>query len=161
MTESWRPVAGLDGQYEVSDLGRVVSLRNGGRLVRKLHVDACGYLRITIKVGGRTINRRVHGLVAEAFIGPRPDGLVVRHIDGDSLNNRPANLRYGTVAENAQDMLRHGRQRNARKTECQRAGHPYDDSNLYIAKNGTRHCRACHAENERNHRARLKIARAN
>jgi len=156
MSEEWRPVVGFEGEYEVSNLGRVVSLRRGGRLVRKLHIDACGYLRITIKANDRTVNRRVHSLVAESFIGPRPTDLVVRHLDGDPLNNHPTNLRYGTVAENAQDMLRHGRQRNARKTACQRAGHPYDSTNLQIAPNGTRHCRACHAEDERGRRARRK-----
>lgn len=159
MNEEWRPVVGLDGQYEVSSRGRVVSLRGGRRLVRKLHMDASGYLRITIKVNGRTLNRRVHSLVAESFIGPRPSEKVVRHIDGNHLNNDVTNLRYGTSQENAQDMLRHGRHRNARKTSCQRGNHPFDEINLHIAPNGTRHCRACHAESERDRRARQRAGR--
>jgi hypothetical protein len=159
MIETWRPVVGFEGQYEVSDHGQVVSLRSGDRLVRKLHIDACGYLRVSFKVGDRTANRRVHSLVAEAFVGPRPDGMVVRHLDGNQLNNRPANLRYGTQAENAQDMLIHGTQRNARKTTCEPVGHPFNEKNTYVSASGIRQCRACRATRERARRAARKTER--
>jgi hypothetical protein len=43
---------------------------------------------------------KVHQLVAEAFLGPRPDGYVVYHIDEDATNNVPDNLKYTTRAEN-------------------------------------------------------------
>ena len=42
----------------------------------------------------------VHHLVAEAFLGPRPDGYVVDHIDGNVKNNRAVNLRYVTTSHN-------------------------------------------------------------
>jgi len=50
----------------------------------------------------------VHQLVADAFHGPRPDGLVVRHLNGVPSDNAPGNLKYGTDAENADDRKRHG-----------------------------------------------------
>jgi transposase len=50
----------------------------------------------------------VHALVALAFIGPRPNGQVVRHLDGDKKNNRPDNLAYGEKWVNAADARRHG-----------------------------------------------------
>jgi hypothetical protein len=42
------------------------------------------------------------------FVGPRPERLECRHLDGDKANNRVENLRYGTRKENAEDMTRHG-----------------------------------------------------
>lgn len=54
--------------------------------------------------------RTIHQLVAEAFIGPRPEGLETCHNDGDPTNNHVGNLRYATHAENAADMVKHGTQ---------------------------------------------------
>lgn len=46
-------------------------------------------------------NMKVHKLVCEAFHGPKPfDGAVVIHIDENALNNRPENLKWGTMKEN-------------------------------------------------------------
>lgn len=42
----------------------------------------------------------IHTLVAETFLGVRPEGQVIDHIDGDKSNNHLSNLRYTTVAEN-------------------------------------------------------------
>jgi hypothetical protein len=56
-------------------------------------------------VGGTLM---VHVLVAEAFIGPRPDGLHVCHNDGVPTNNRADNLRYDTPKGNHADRLKHG-----------------------------------------------------
>lgn len=49
---------------------------------------------------GVSVPRRLHVLVAEAFIGPRPDGLEVHHIDHDRMNPRVDNLEYVTHQEN-------------------------------------------------------------
>lgn len=50
----------------------------------------------------------IHGLVAEAFHGPRPEGMEVRHLDGNRLNNDATNLRWGTRSQNMRDKERHG-----------------------------------------------------
>jgi hypothetical protein len=47
-------------------------------------------------------------MVLEAFVGPRPAGLVARHLDGNVLNCRPTNLCWGTQQENIADQERHG-----------------------------------------------------
>jgi len=52
---------------------------------------------------------RRHTLVAETFIGPRPDGRVVRHKNGIPGDDRPDNLEWGTQRENCADTKRHGR----------------------------------------------------
>jgi hypothetical protein len=68
-----------------------------------------GYPQVNLR-GGRGIHKSitVHRLVATAFLGPRPAGLEVRHLNGDPTDCRLANLAYGTPAENGQDRVRHG-----------------------------------------------------
>jgi hypothetical protein len=50
----------------------------------------------------------VHRLVFAAFHGEIPPGVVIRHVDGDPLNNGLANLTSGTPADNIADSIRHG-----------------------------------------------------
>jgi len=71
--------------------------------ILKGSVDHYGYRNVNLK-GSRP--RRVHRLVAYAFYGIQ-DG-VVRHLDGDKLNNKPENLAWGTQRENILDKKRHG-----------------------------------------------------
>lgn len=153
--ETYRPVVGWEGMYEVSDRGTVRTVPRsvdvGGKYTRRLprrtltrHGDEQGRLKVTFHAGGKTYNRRVAPLVAEAFIGPRPPGQVVRHLNGDPADNRVENLAYGTQSENMLDMVRHGRN-NVAKRECPQ-GHPYTEGNLrIIPKTGGRVCRACQA----------------
>lgn len=60
---------------------------------------------------GRRCNRKGHTLVLEAFVCPRPDGMLCRHLDGNPANNRLSNLCWGTIHENAADSIKHGTQR--------------------------------------------------
>jgi len=110
--EEWRPVVGYEGSYEVSDLGRVRSLpRNGTRreiVILRAFRDCTGYHRVNLRRIG-IVQRGVHQLVAAAFIGPRPKGMMVCHWDGDCGNAALENLRYGTAKENAADRQRHGK----------------------------------------------------
>ena len=97
--EEWRPIPGMDGRYEASSLGRIRSTgqyHRRGYVVLKAHM-ARGYE--TVHLERRHVY--VHGLVARTFIGERPHGHQVNHIDLDRLNNRPENLEYVTPAENA------------------------------------------------------------
>lgn len=118
---------------------------------RATHPDEQGRVAFTYAVNGKTMNARVHWMVAETFIGPRPPGQVVRHLNGDPGDNRVENLAYGTHSENMLDMVRHGRN-NTAKTHCPQ-GHPYAEGNLrIIPKTGGRVCRACQATWARIHR---------
>lgn len=122
--EIWRDVPGYEGQYQVSDQGRVKSLarevdvarnrwgRRGTRRVNEavmaLQTDDRGRVFILLRNSARAKRFTVASLVAAAFIGPRPDGLLVLHGDGDSTNNRISNLRYGTHVDNMDDARLHG-----------------------------------------------------
>jgi len=149
MTE-WRTVPSFP-KYMVSDTGQVW----GPRGLLSQFVDACGYYRLGLYRDGKRTNCRVHVLVAEAFIGTRPAGLVIRHIDGNHRNNDPLNLQYGTFSENVQDSVQHGTQRNIRKTRCP-MGHPFDLANTSYGPSGNRICKACRRDRERIRRAQIK-----
>lgn len=113
--EQWRPVVGYEGFYSVSDQGRLRSedrtdsrgcQRKGKILSTKPDSRPPGYCRSALCVAGVVKMVRVHVLVAEAFIGPRPPGLEVLHGDGGKLDNSLPNLRYGTPVDNAADRIR-------------------------------------------------------
>ena len=104
--EKWIP--GFHGHYSVDNLGNLISYK--GRSKRYLigGVDKDGYRKAILCLDGKRHYERIASLVAMAFIGPRPDGLVVRHLDGNLLNNKPENLSYGTQKENIADKEDHG-----------------------------------------------------
>jgi hypothetical protein len=58
---------------------------------------------------GRPVAVRRHTLVAETYHGPKPAGKQVRHLDGNPANDHYKNLRWGTMQENCNDTVRHGR----------------------------------------------------
>lgn len=139
MRERWAKVPGWPA-YEVSDRGVV---RRGGRPLR-MWSDHKGYLRVDLRDHGRRRKAMVHSLVAETFLGPRPDGHQACHGDGSRTNNRADNLRWGTPSDNMRDSVLHGTHANARKETCP-LGHVLEDGNLtaYGVKAGRRECLAC------------------
>jgi hypothetical protein len=114
------------------------------------------YRRVTLRTPGTAKGWTVHALVLLAHTGPRPEGMVVRHLNGDPADNRLANLAYGTYVENQADAVRHGTSQaliEAAKTACPQ-GHPYDSENTYVGRQyltgrPKRACRACKRESDR------------
>lgn len=162
-TETWRPVEGYVGLYEVSDLGRVRSLdrvaeranRWGGvsrdRLVgrvltekRKLIKGAYSYAFVNLSRDGVVSTHQVHVLVLKAFVGPRPPGAWARHGPAGLMDNRLTNLSWGTPSENAHDRKRDGIDTKVNAIECP-WGHKLAPPNLdpSMEKRGFRRCRAC------------------
>jgi hypothetical protein len=140
--EQWLPVPGYEGLYDVSDQGRVRSHRRKGAPGRIRKPQTRGtYLSLMLYREDQPKEWRIQALVAAAFLGPRPDGLLICHRDGDPHNNRPTNLYYGTWSDNNFDTVRHGRHVNARKTHCAQ-GHPYSADNT-DRKGTQRRCRTC------------------
>lgn len=148
--ERWLAVPGYEGCYEVSDQGQVRSLdrrsTRGAHSVlargRVLTPKFTPYPTVSLWLDGRQYTRRVHTLVAEAFIGPRPPGMYVCHGNGDETDNRLENLRYDTPSANELDTVRHGRHSEARKTHCKN-GHEFTPENTYTGS-GQRRCNECH-----------------
>lgn len=95
----------------VSEDGEVFRRKPGTKnVLHRLngYVGKVGYRVISLNRGGKGTVQYVHGMVAETFLGKRPDGACVRHLNGDKLNNKVSNLRWGTVKENADDRWMHG-----------------------------------------------------
>jgi hypothetical protein len=152
MAEEWRAIPGYEGLYLVSSLGAVRSLpryRCRGGLM-KTPINKNGYPEVNLTRLGAQKVHQVHALVLLAFCGPRPDGLVIRHLNGNPADPRLDNLTYGTCGENMADCVQHGRHKNRRKTHCP-AGHPYDEANTYIlpSRPGARYCKACAREHSK------------
>jgi hypothetical protein len=156
LQETWLPVVGWEGLYEVSDLGRVRSVerivqfgtqtRRVPSTVLKPGRTTKGALFVNLS-NGRVYNRRVHQLVLEAFVGPCPPGMEGCHWDDNKENNDLANLRWDTHSANELDKVRNGHHTNASKTHCPR-GHEYTPENTKPNGHG-RWCRECHRADNR------------
>lgn len=100
--EEWRPITDWPS-YDVSDLGRIRRGRGGqgARSGRVRKQDPGGpYCIVRLSASGRLVaRRRVDELVAEAFLGPRPEGMEVRHRNGATQDSRACNLEYAQCSE--------------------------------------------------------------
>ena len=93
--EQWRDVEGYDGAYQVSDLGRVRSLKFGKTRILKNNILPSGYVQIGLNKNGRVKMKYIHRLVADAFI--ENDNLFnneINHINEDKTDNRATNLEW-------------------------------------------------------------------
>lgn len=114
----WRPIPYGNGNYLVSADGDVFSLprprATGGLLKPTPYVG--GYLRVSLVEDGKKRLFFVHHLVAEAFIGKRPEGYCIAHLNGDPTDNRAENLSFKTQAENEGDKVIHGTRLRGERT---------------------------------------------
>lgn len=154
--EEWQPIEGFEGSYSISSWGRVRSepriivqtnghtLRKPGRMLTAFP-NSTGRLVIRLRrTGEKRHFRAVHVLVAETFLGQRPEHQEVCHNDGDHLNNHVENLRWDTHSANMDDAVRHRTHNKTRRKSCPR-GHLLAPPNLspWQQSRGTRDCLAC------------------
>lgn len=113
ITEIWKDIAGFEGHYQISNLGRVKSLsrkiqnhskhRVSKEFILKITVDDrtdCNYHLISLCKNAQYTQTSVHRLVATAFI-PNPDNKpCVNHKNGDGTDNSIENLEWCTYSEN-------------------------------------------------------------
>lgn len=108
INEEWRSVPGY-GDLEASSLGRLRYRETAAPA--KWYVETTGYLRTRMpkrlgEVGGKA--EHVHKLVALAFLGPRPEGYFINHMDCDKANPCVDNLEYVTPSENMKHSYDNG-----------------------------------------------------
>lgn len=102
----WQEVIGYEGRYKISDKSETLSISQ--RQILKQKKNKQGYLCARLYKDGIYKKIKVHKLVLEAFVGPCPEGMECRHLDGNKLNNKLENLCWGTHSENMQDKMEHG-----------------------------------------------------
>jgi HNH endonuclease/NUMOD4 motif-containing protein len=118
MPELWKSVADFEAFYEVSNYGRIRSLRehysakSRDRILRP-NRKPNGYLGIQLSVNGDIYSFQIHRLVMAAFVGPVPEGQEIDHIDGNKTNNILSNLRYVTRSQHAKLHIADGRRKVA------------------------------------------------
>lgn len=102
--EEWRPVSECPhGKFWVSSHGRV----KGVRKINRLRKNNRGYCLFSFWCCGNK-TATVHSMVARAFIGPRPAGMTINHIDGCKTNNRAVNLEYLSGTDNIRHAIAAG-----------------------------------------------------
>ena len=119
--EFWRDIPGFEGKYQASTYGRIRSkdrrvrvVASGtettrlspGKILKPGKQKKSGHL--TVVLGRKYGSMPVHTAVALTFLGARPEGMDVCHIDGNPENNCIENLRYDTRTENILDVYRIG-----------------------------------------------------
>ena len=92
--EIWKDIEGYDGLYQVSDKGRVKSVKFGKEKILKPGRDKDGYLLVILSKNGERNTYRVHRLVAQAFL-PNPNDLPqINHKDEVKTNNSVQNIEW-------------------------------------------------------------------
>lgn len=107
MEESWKKIPKTEGLYSASTLGRIRSERSGKLLSLS---NRRGYLRASLHVGKKVLEKNVHRYVLEAFAGPCPKNHEAAHLNGIKTDNRIENLRWTTHKENCFHRVIHGTQ---------------------------------------------------
>lgn len=122
MNEEWKVITDYPN-YMVSNLGRV---RNkSGKILQPAKcggVDGKTYYTVKLGRNGYTEhkNKRVHRLVAEAFIPNPHNKREINHIDGNHLNNVVSNLEWSTRSENMKHSFRVLHRKNGRERKVMR-----------------------------------------
>jgi len=111
MSEVWKGVVGYEGFYEVSSYGQVRSLdrevghRWGGSAIKKGKIlspqrDKDGYVQYGLSKSGKTLTKKGHRIVAEAFLERREGREEINHLNLVKSDNRPCNLQWCSRGEN-------------------------------------------------------------
>jgi hypothetical protein len=117
--EEWRDIEGYENVYQISNLGRVKSLpriimRNNGNSmdiksrIKNICISVTGYPSVNLTVNNKNVVRKIHILIAKAFI-PNPDNLpYVCHKNDIKTDNSLDNLYWGTPKDNVKDCIENG-----------------------------------------------------
>lgn len=117
--EIWKDIEEFKGLYQVSNLGRVRSIdrlityRTGTKRLTKgtiltIGQNKLGYQQVSLSKNDKMYSRRVHRLVANAFIKNTKNYKEVNHIDGNKKNNKVENLEWCNRSQNMQHAVRLG-----------------------------------------------------
>lgn len=103
--EEWRPVPGFERVYEVSNLGRVRSLKFGKKKTMVGGFTRAGYRKVTFLLDGEQTTHLVHRLVVDAFLPHDPARQQTNHKNGNKADNRLENLERASPSDNRRHAL--------------------------------------------------------
>jgi len=109
--EIWKPVVGYENFYEVSNTGCVRSKKRNGTngIILSPTTDKDGYKIVGIKTPTEYKKKKIHRLVAQAFITNIQNKSQINHIDNNRSNNNVSNLEWCTSKENTHHAKIQGR----------------------------------------------------
>lgn len=95
--ETWATIKGYEEFYQISTLGRVWS-----KHTKKYLKPFCirGYQHVSLSLNGKIVKKKVHRLVAEAFLDNPLNKETVNHLNENKLDNQLINLEWATSREN-------------------------------------------------------------
>ena len=113
--EIWKEIEGYDGDYLISNLGKVKSLKYNKEYILKQGIDGSGYHFVNLYKNNISKMFFVHRLVSKAFI-PNPENKPeINHKNGIKSNNQFSNLEWATSSENTKHAYYTGLMENTRK----------------------------------------------
>jgi hypothetical protein len=104
MKEIWKDIKGYEGVYQISNLGRVKSLRRNKILKTRKTFD--NYERVNLSYNALNKTYKIHRLVAQTFIDNTFNKQTVNHINGVKSDNRAINLEWMSFEENYNHYLK-------------------------------------------------------
>jgi len=96
--ETWKTIKDFP-DYQVSNLGRIKSLKFGKERILKQRKNNKGYFRVDLYKNGEKENKLIHRLVFEIHIKKLEDGYDAHHIDFNPENNDMNNFIKMTKSE--------------------------------------------------------------
>lgn len=120
-TSCFRKIKSLKFLYEINEDGTIVrNIKSKKQLKIKLdkHHSKEGYYRVWFHRDGKTQGIMIHSLVAECWLGDKPDNCEIDHIDRNPHNNHYSNLRYVTHSQQMKNRVLSDRIIEQAKQNC-------------------------------------------